>query len=72
MDWEEKAKRLKADDDEDDKPVKALDEGDIALLQNYGLGPYSRAIKQTEKDMQKIQVSIEFAPSRTWPDAPGS
>eukprot|EP00949_MAST-11_sp_MAST-11-sp1_P004216 g4216.t1 len=61
MDWEEKAKRLKADDeDEDDKPVKALDKDDIALLQNYGLGPYSRAIKDTEEDLEKIQKEVKL------------
>lgn len=36
------------DDKEDDKPIVALDEGDIALLKTYGIGPYTTAIKETE------------------------
>ncbi|KNC71564.1 hypothetical protein SARC_15896, partial [Sphaeroforma arctica JP610] len=34
---------------DDDKPVKeivALDDGDIALLKTYGIGPYTKAVKQ--------------------------
>lgn len=39
------------DDVDDGKPVKALDENDIKLLKSYGQGPYSKQIKQLEKDM---------------------
>ena len=49
-DWEAKAKAMKADDDED-KDVKVLDAGDIALLQTYGLGPYSRRLTELQKAM---------------------
>ena len=31
--------------------IKALDEGDIALLKTYGQGPYSKALKQVETDI---------------------
>jgi hypothetical protein len=30
------------DPEQDEKPVKALDEDDIALLKTYGLGPYAQ------------------------------
>ena len=30
------------DPEQDEKPVKALDEDDIALLKAYGLGPYAQ------------------------------
>ncbi|KAL1487072.1 hypothetical protein MTO96_046692, partial [Rhipicephalus appendiculatus] len=33
---------------------KVLDEGDIALLKTYGVGQYSKAIKQVEDDIQAI------------------
>lgn len=39
-----------ADKEEEEKP-KALDEGDIALLKSYGLGPYTVPIRQLEKDI---------------------
>ena len=44
------------EDKEDDAPVKLLDEGDIALLKTYGLGPYTAALKRTEDDIKKYQV----------------
>ena len=34
-----------ADDKEEEKEFKALDEGDITLLKTYGQGQYSKAIK---------------------------
>lgn len=36
---------------EEEKEIKALDEGDIALLKTYGQGPYSKALKQVETDI---------------------
>jgi hypothetical protein len=44
---------------EDDAPkTVALDEGDLKLLQTYGVGPYSKAIKGLETsitdEMKKI------------------
>jgi len=44
---------------EDEKPIKALDEGDIALLKTYGIGPYSAAIKSTEDDIKKYQEKVK-------------
>jgi 26S proteasome regulatory subunit T1 len=36
-----------------------LDEGDIALLKTYGLGPYSTSIKNVEADIKKHQQKIK-------------
>lgn len=44
----------KADDNEEEKPIQALDEGDIALLKSYGAGPYSSSIKEAETDIQNV------------------
>ena len=46
-DWEAKAKASKQEDD--NEQVQVLDEGDIAILQTYGQGPYSRRLKELEK-----------------------
>lgn len=49
------------DNEEDDLlagPETVLDEGDIALLKTYGLGPYSRVIKQVEDDIKKAQKAV--------------
>lgn len=46
------------DKEEKDKPIKALDEGDIALLKTYGLGPYSSRIKKVEKDLKDIAKKV--------------
>lgn len=32
----------------EEKEIKSLDEGDIALLKSYGQGQYSKPIKQVE------------------------
>jgi len=56
---------------------KPLDEDDIALLKTYGLGPYSRSIKTTEADIEKIAKHVNeicgikesdtgLAPPSTW------
>eukprot|EP00005_Dracoamoeba_jomungandri_P002417 CAMPEP_0174250790 /NCGR_PEP_ID=MMETSP0439-20130205/848_1 /TAXON_ID=0 /ORGANISM="Stereomyxa ramosa, Strain Chinc5" /LENGTH=446 /DNA_ID=CAMNT_0015330949 /DNA_START=39 /DNA_END=1379 /DNA_ORIENTATION=+ len=61
---EEKKVTKKEDDepyepsDEEEKPIKALDEADIALLKTYGVGPYTNPIKETEKDIQTILKKI--------------
>ncbi|PIK33707.1 26S protease regulatory subunit 7 [Apostichopus japonicus] len=44
----------KKDDEKDEKPIQALDEGDIALLKSYGAGPYSSSIKEAETDIQNV------------------
>lgn len=51
---EDQRKTKQKDDKEEDKPIKALDEAEIALLKSYGAGPYDKAIKQTEEDVQTI------------------
>ena len=33
-------------EDKEEKEIKSLDEGDIALLKSYGQGQYSKALKQ--------------------------
>ena len=33
-------------DAKEEKEIKSLDEGDIALLKSYGQGQYSKALKQ--------------------------
>ncbi|CAF0882878.1 unnamed protein product [Adineta steineri] len=51
---DDQRKTKQKDDKEEDKPIKALDEAEIALLKSYGAGPYDKAIKQTEEDVQTI------------------
>lgn len=36
----------------DEAPAQVLDEGDIALLKTYGLGPYTLAIKKLEQEIK--------------------
>jgi len=49
------------DDDEKGKDVAPppLDEGDIALLKSYGLGPYSTSIKTIEEEIKKHQQNVK-------------
>ncbi|CAF2474136.1 unnamed protein product [Rotaria sp. Silwood2] len=49
---EDQRKTKQKDDKDEDKPIKALDEAEIALLKSYGAGPYDKAIKETEEDVQ--------------------
>lgn len=49
------------DDEEDEAPPAALDEGDIALLKTYGLGPYTTAIKNIEKEINESKVKRKLA-----------
>lgn len=44
------------DDEDDEAPPAALDEGDIALLKTYGLGPYTTSIKNIEKEINEAKV----------------
>jgi len=44
--------------EEKEKPIKALDEDDIALLKNYGLGPYAAPIKACEADIKKALRAV--------------
>eukprot|EP00043_Microstomoeca_roanoka_P006319 m.61911 g.61911 ORF g.61911 m.61911 type:complete len:435 (+) comp13366_c0_seq1:312-1616(+) len=41
-------------EEKEEKEVVALDAGDIAVLKTYGAGPYTHAIKNTEKDIDTI------------------
>lgn len=47
------------ENDEKDKPIVALDEGDIALLKTYGIGPYTIAIRNVEADIKKSQETVK-------------
>mmetsp|Transcript_2555 Transcript_2555/g.5382 ORF Transcript_2555/g.5382 Transcript_2555/m.5382 type:complete len:446 (-) Transcript_2555:171-1508(-) len=47
------------DDEEEDGAPPPLDEGDIALLKSYGLGPYSTAIKTLEEEIKKHQTEVK-------------
>lgn len=44
------------DEEEDESAPPALDEGDIALLKTYGLGPYTTSIKNIEKEITEAKV----------------
>ncbi|XP_071152814.1 26S proteasome regulatory subunit 7 isoform X1 [Mytilus edulis] len=44
--------------DAEDKPIQALDEGDIALLKTYGVGQYSKSIKSVEEDIQNTLKKV--------------
>jgi len=52
-------RKVKKDTEEDDKPIKTLDEGDIALLKTYGAGSYSKTIKTAEDDIKKIAKRVD-------------
>jgi len=49
---------MDAPDHLDDSNPKPLDEDDIALLKTYGLGPYSKSIKTTEADIERIAKDV--------------
>uniref|UniRef100_H2Y4S5 26S proteasome regulatory subunit 7 n=1 Tax=Ciona savignyi TaxID=51511 RepID=H2Y4S5_CIOSA len=44
--------------EKEDKPIQALDEGDIALLKTYGQGPYAKQIKTVEDDIVSITKRV--------------
>ena len=44
--------------EDNEATVRALDEGDIALLKTYGLGPYSTKIKDAEKDIKDLSKKV--------------
>ena len=47
------------EEDEKNKKFRALDEGDIALLKTYGLGPYNRSIGAVQDDIKKLNARIQ-------------
>ncbi|VDM26252.1 unnamed protein product [Hydatigera taeniaeformis] len=52
----EEQRRVQSDKDE--KDIKALDEGDIALLKTYGAAPYNEEIKKCEDDINSIMKRV--------------
>eukprot|EP00172_Hildenbrandia_rubra_P001670 Plantae.Rhodophyta-Hildenbrandia_rubra.ctg2239.p2 GENE.Plantae.Rhodophyta-Hildenbrandia_rubra.ctg2239~~Plantae.Rhodophyta-Hildenbrandia_rubra.ctg2239.p2 ORF type:complete len:452 (+),score=102.33 Plantae.Rhodophyta-Hildenbrandia_rubra.ctg2239:1336-2691(+) len=67
--------------EKEEKPIKTLDEGDLALLKSYGVGPYTNAIKTLEEEVKTIVKSVNqicgikesdtgLAPPAQW-DLPG-
>ena len=46
------------EEDEKNKKFRALDEGDIALLKTYGMGPYNKAIDEAANDIKKLNTRI--------------
>ena len=57
--------RNEYDKGDDDAPIKALDEDDIALLKTYGIGPYANAIKNVEEGnllIHSITGSLVYLP----------
>lgn len=45
--------------DDDEVAPPPLDEGDIALLKSYGLGPYSSSIKTLEEEIKTHQQTVK-------------
>lgn len=43
----------------DDEPIQTLDEGDIALLKTYGVGPYTKAIKALEDEIKEKAKQVD-------------
>jgi len=51
-------RKVNNEEKKDDKPIQALDEGDIALLKAYGKGPYSDQLKSVEADIQDLVKKV--------------
>ncbi|CAM9242843.1 unnamed protein product, partial [Discosporangium mesarthrocarpum] len=47
-------------EDDENAPVRALDEGDIALLKTYGTGPYNALLKELERDIEEVKEEVKF------------
>jgi len=45
-------------DEDNEAPVKVLDEDDIVFLKHYGMGPYAASIRQTENDVKEILTRV--------------
>ncbi|XP_057304203.1 26S proteasome regulatory subunit 7 [Hydractinia symbiolongicarpus] len=52
-------RKVRKDEEKEDKPIQALDEGDIAVLKTYGAGSYSKSIKTVEEDIKKITKRVD-------------
>ena len=48
----------KGAEEKEEKEIKSLDEGDIALLKTYGQGQYSKSLKQVETDISEITKRV--------------
>lgn len=46
-------RKVKGADDGKQETIEALDEGDIAILKTYGVGPYTNSIKNVEEEIKK-------------------
>jgi 26S proteasome regulatory subunit T1 len=47
------------EENEEEPPPPALDEGDIALLKTYGMGPYTARIKSIEKEIELSKEKVK-------------
>ncbi|KAI8910414.1 P-loop containing nucleoside triphosphate hydrolase protein [Gorgonomyces haynaldii] len=56
QDWEKYAAPV--EDGKEKEVIKALDEGDIAILKTYGQGPYARELKKIETDIKDVQKRV--------------
>jgi 26S proteasome regulatory subunit T1 len=43
---------------DDDKPIKALTEEDVRIMQAYGAGPYSSKIKKLEAEVKDLAKKV--------------
>ncbi|KAG7210919.1 hypothetical protein KM043_016296 [Ampulex compressa] len=50
----EDMRKVKNEEEKEEKEIKSLDEGDIALLKIYGQSQYVKSIKAVEEDIQTI------------------
>eukprot|EP00127_Corallochytrium_limacisporum_P002630 Clim_evm66s134 gene=Clim_evmTU66s134 len=51
-------RRVRPDEDKEEAPIQALDEGDIEILKTYGQGPYANEIKSLEKETQEVLKKV--------------
>lgn len=56
----DKKKDAKEDElkDEDNKPIRALTEEDIRVMQAYGDGPYTSKIKKLETELKELSKKV--------------
>lgn len=48
----------KETDKDDDKPIRALSEEDVRIMQAYGAGPYSKKIKTLENEIKELSKKV--------------
>jgi 26S proteasome regulatory subunit T1 len=48
----------KTKDEKEEKPIKALDEEDVAVLKAYSAGPFTREIKKIEEDISGLMKKV--------------